>query len=85
MRSVTVRISEKDKVKLEALSRAINHPSLGSTFGEIMNFIDKRRDEFIASLKKKKREDPMIDLLREARASYGKTDAKRIDEYLYGG
>ncbi len=84
MGSVTIRIAEKDKIKLEALSRAIGSRSLGEAFSEIMNFVEKRRDEFLASLKKREGEEPMLRLLREAKGRYGKTDASRVDEYLYG-
>ncbi|WP_456474629.1 hypothetical protein [Candidatus Pyrohabitans sp.] len=84
MGSVTIRISEKDKIKLEALSRVIDTRSLGDTFSEIMDFIDRRKDEFITSTKKEGKEDPMLRVLREAKGKYGKTDAGRVDEYLYG-
>ncbi|NOZ59985.1 MAG: hypothetical protein GXO66_10510 [Euryarchaeota archaeon] len=84
VRSVTIRIAEKDKIKLEALSRAIGSRSLGETFSEVMNFVEKRKDEFLASLKRRKGEEPMLRLLREAKGRYGKTDARRVDEYLYG-
>jgi hypothetical protein len=36
MKSVTVRISEKDKIKLEALSKAMGSQSLGKTFAECL-------------------------------------------------
>jgi predicted nucleotide-binding protein (sugar kinase/HSP70/actin superfamily) len=84
MKSVTIRISEKDKIKLEALSKAIGSQSLGKTFAEVIRFVDERKDEFITLLKKNKKEDPMVTLLREARGKYEKTSAKKIKEYLYG-
>lgn len=81
--STTVRISEKDRLRLEALSRAIGGKSLGETFGEVMRFVDQRREEFLREFRIGEGEDPMVAFLKEAKGSYGKTGEK-LDEHIYG-
>ncbi len=83
MGSTTVRISEKDRLKLQTLSKALRSRSLGSTFGEVLKFVESRKEEFLSSLKKVEKEDSMVALLREAKGKYGKTSAKKVDEYIY--
>lgn len=82
MSGTTIRISQRDKLKLEALAKAIKKNSLGEAFSEIIRFIDRRREEFLMS-QKGGGPEPMLELLKSARG-YGKTDARRVDEYLYG-
>ncbi len=84
MSSTTVRISDRDRLKLEVFAKALGEKSLGSTFSELLRFVENRKDEFLASMRKGEKIDPMVALLYEARGEYGKTSAKKVDEYLYG-
>jgi len=79
----TIRISQKDRLKLETLSRALGKKSLTKTFSEIIHFVDKRREEFLMSRREKQEEEPLLKLLENA-GDFGRTDARRVDEYLYG-
>lgn len=78
----TIRISKKDKLKLQAFARALGKKSLGDAFGEIMKFIEARREEFLGRGEERK-EEPMLSLL-ERSGRFAGTDARKVNRYLYG-
>ena len=78
-----IRISEKDKIKLESFSKVLGKKSLGKTFSEVIQFVEKRKDEFLSERLIKEGEEPMLELLRST-GRFGKSDSRRVDEYVYG-
>ena len=77
MKYTTVRLSEEDKRRLEKLSKKLNK-SLAETLRFAISLAEKEVNKF--------KGDPEIVLssLRYAK-DIGKTNAEKVDEYLYGG
>jgi predicted DNA-binding protein len=73
----TIRISVEDKKKLEKLSRRLNK-SLAETLRYAINVAEKETDEFRGDL------NAVLSSLKEAK-DVGKTNAEKVDEYIYGG
>ena len=79
----TIRVSQKDKLKLETLSRTLGKKSLGKTFSEIIRFVDQGCEEFLMSQRAWQEDEPLLKLLKNA-GDFGKMDARKVDEYLCG-
>ncbi len=82
MDGTTIRIAQRDKLRLKALSNALGKKSLGATLSVVIEFVEKKRDELLEQVGGGK-EEPMLTLLKDS-GDYGKTNARKVDEYLYG-
>ncbi len=82
MEGTTIRISRKDKLKLQAFARALGKRSLGDAFGEIVKFVETKREEFLG-MDRARGKEPML-LLLERSGRMARTDSRKIERYLYG-
>jgi len=77
MKYTTIRISAEDKRRLEVLSKKLGK-SLADTLRFAIEVAEKEFDRFEGDL------DRVLSTLKYAK-DVGETDAKKVDEYLYGG
>lgn len=77
MSYTTIRLSVKDKEKLEKLARKLGK-NLSETLRYAITVAEKESDNFRGDL------DKVLSTLKHGK-DIGATNAERVDEYLYGG
>ena len=73
----TIRLSLKDKERLEKLSKLMGSKSLAETLRYVLDIAEREFDKYGASL------DSVLSALKYSR-DIGETNAKDVDKYLYG-
>ncbi len=70
--------------KLKSTVKAVRGEASGSeVLGLSLRFTHSRLDEFVATVVKNLANEPILDVLRHP-SEGAKTDARRVEEYLYG-
>ncbi len=77
-RYTTVRISIRDKERLERIARLLGFRSLASALRYLLDVAERELEEYRGDL------NAVLASLKHA-VDVGETSAERVDEYLYGG
>jgi len=82
-----VKLRKKDKETLEELVSAVQNLKGETSHSEVIGLALKLArtniDEFLEIILKDIKDEPMLELLRKPARRGEKTDARRIEEYLY--
>lgn len=86
-----VKLRERDKETLEKLGSSISklkgQTSNSEIVGLSLKFASSNMDTFLKGVLKDLKDEPIIEMLRKpasGRKRAPKTDARKIEEYLYG-
>lgn len=84
-----VKLRERDKKILETLASSVSkikgQTSNSEVVGLSLNFASSNIDGFLEVILKDVRDEPIIKMLRKPVRKRGeRTDARRVEEYLYG-
>ncbi len=77
-RYTTVRISIRDKERLERIARLLGFRSLASALRYLLDVAERELEEYRGDL------NAVLASLKHA-VDVGETSGERVDEYLYGG
>lgn len=82
-----VKLRKEDQKTLDRLQSTIRGMKMGTSKSEVLGlslrFAHSKLDEFVATVIEDLERESVIDLLRNPREGE-KTDARRVEEYLYG-
>jgi len=77
-RYTTIKVSVRDKKRLERLAKLVGAKSLSDAFRYVLSIAEKELERYGGNV------DLVISSLKYAE-DVGETNAEKVDEYLYGG
>ena len=83
-----VKLRERDKDALKKLATAVERvkgeTSSSEVVGLSIRFARSNIDEFLETILEDLEGDSLVQMMKKPARRGGKTDARRVDEYLYG-